>query len=745
MDGPASIQLPGTPPIEASTARRMWTALKAKGPDYTPRTEHLRNDGRPLYVNRLVFETSPYLLQHAHNPVDWRAWNDESLAEARRLQRPIFLSVGYSTCHWCHVMEKESFEDPEVAALINAHFLPIKVDREERPDLDAVYMTAVQLMTGGGGWPMTVVMLPDGRPFFAGTYFPPRAGVRGARLGLVDILKRLHAYYEAERDKVVEQARHLSQVMKTSSRRQAPEALPGDEALARGAKWAARRFDETHGGIGPAPKFPTPSLHGLLLRVGRRAQDPKISHIVSTTLHRMADGGIHDQLGGGFARYSTDRMWRIPHFEKMLYDNAQLLELYTEAHQATGDRRFEEVVESTAAYLLRGMRHPRGPFYSATDADSEGEEGRYFVWSKAEIEELLSPEEAAAFIPFFGVTEGGDFEGANVLHRTDSLEDFAAAQGLSRAELGARLGEARSKLLAARSQRVPPLLDDKVITAWNALAIGALARAGAAFGRDDWLKAAAEAADFLEAEAWSSGRLLRVHRDGESRHDGVLEDYAFLFSSQLDLFEATGEVRYLQRARRTLDALNEGFWDGEAGAYFGTAHDAETLLTREHPFHDGALPSGNGVAALALLRWHQLTDEDSARERASRILLRAGQALDAGALECPKLGQALDFLLDDPLQIVIALGDEPGPMPGLLQARFLPNAVRIPVHPDEAEALRAALPWIEGKKPQDGATTVYVCRGQVCDRPATGAATLAKSLDRFVPIDAEPVSYGREP
>jgi len=721
----------------------MWSALEAKGPDYAPRTEHLRPDGRPLYVNRLVFETSPYLLQHAHNPVDWRAWNDDSLAEAQRLQRPIFLSVGYSTCHWCHVMERESFEDPEVAAFINAHFLPIKVDREERPDLDAVYMTAVQLMTGGGGWPMTVVALPDGRPFFAGTYFPPRAGVRGARLGLIDILERLQSAYASDREQVVDQAQHLSQVMQTASRRQAPEALPGDEALVRGAKFAARRFDETHGGIGQAPKFPTPSLYGLLLRVGRRTKDPKITQMVSATLHHMADGGIHDQLGGGFARYSTDAMWRVPHFEKMLYDNAQLLALYVEAHQATGEARFQEVVESTASYLLKEMRHPKGAFFSATDADSEGEEGRFFVWSKTEIEALLSGEEAAAFVPFFGVTEEGDFEGANVLHRATTIDALSAELGVPAQTLQERLSSARSKLLDARSERVPPLLDDKIITAWNALCIGALAQAGAAFGREEWLKAAEDAADFLDEALWSGGRLLRTHRNGESRHQGVLEDYAFLFSAQLDLFEATGKVEHLARARRCLDRMNAFFWDEEAGAYFGTAHEAETLLTREHPFHDGALPSGNGVAALALLRWHQLTDEETARERASRILLRGGQALDAGALECPKLGQALDFFLDEPLQVVVALGDEPGPLPVQVRQRFLPNAVRIFVRPDEAEALQSALPWLEGKRARAGVTTVYVCRGQVCDRPSTDASALSESLGRFRPIEAAPVRLGK--
>ncbi|MEM9114139.1 MAG: thioredoxin domain-containing protein [Myxococcota bacterium] len=744
MSETASIHLPGQEAVAPERARALWSALEAKGPDYAPRTEHLRADGRPSYVNRLIFETSPYLLQHAHNPVDWWAWGEHSQAEAARLDRPIFLSVGYSTCHWCHVMERESFEDEEIAAYLNAHFLPIKVDREERPDVDGVYMTAVQLMTGGGGWPMTVVMLPDGRPFFAGTYFPPRAGERGARLGLLDILKRLHEAYAGDKEKLVAQAQHVSQVMQTASRRQAPEAIPGDEALVRGARLAAKRFDELHGGVGRAPKFPTPSLYGLLLRVGRRTQDPLITGMVTETLHHMANGGIHDQLGGGFARYSTDRAWLVPHFEKMLYDNAQLLELYVEAFQATGKTRFREVAETTARYLLDEMRDPEGPFYSATDADSEGEEGRYFVWSLAEIEALLSPDEAEVFVPLHGVTAVGNFEGANVLHRARSPAELAKEKDISLGSMNQRLEQARAKLLAHRKQRVPPLLDDKIVTAWNALAIGALARAGAALDRPEWIRRAEDAATFIEGTMWQGDRLLRTHRRGKSQHDGVLEDHAFLFSALLDLFEASGRRTWLDQAERCRRIMDARFWDEEAGAYFGTASDAEALLTREHPFYDGAMPSGNGVAALALLRWHQLTDDETARERANRILLRGGQALDAGALDCPKLGQALDFVMDEAMQVVVAQGTEPGPLPQQVASSFLPNAVRIVLGPDTRDTLLEALPWLEGKGPRQGETTVYVCRSQICDRPSTEPEALAQSLARFADIEAEPVIYGRK-
>ena len=479
MPTPETIQLPGAEPFSGELAKQLRAALEKQGPDYVPRTHHLEG-ARPKYINRLILETSPYLLQHAHNPVNWYPWGDEAFETAARLGRPVLLSVGYSTCHWCHVMERESFEDEEIAAYINAHFVAIKVDREERPDVDGVYMTAVQLMTGGGGWPMTVVMSPDRRPFFGGTYFPARDGDRGARIGFLTVLERLADAYATDRERVTESAQRLSEAILKTQSHDASEGVPGTGALVKAAAALVGRFDAEHGGFGRAPKFPRPSTYELLLRYWRRSGDDGARRVVTHSLSKMKNGGIYDHVGGGFARYSTDARWLVPHFEKMLYDNAQLATLYTETWQATGDDELARVVRDILDYVLREMTSDQGGFYSATDADSEGEEGKFFVWSPKEIDELLGEDRARAVKAYYGVTAAGNFEGHNIFEVTRTHGAVAAELGTSADELKKVLAESRKLLYDAREKRIHPLLDDKVLTEWNGQMIGAFARAGLA-------------------------------------------------------------------------------------------------------------------------------------------------------------------------------------------------------------------------------------------------------------------------
>jgi len=696
-----------------------------------------------MFINRLIFESSPYLLQHAHNPVNWYAWGDDAFRRAEALDRPILLSVGYSTCHWCHVMERESFEDPEIAAYINRHFIPIKVDREERPDVDDVYMTVVQLMTGGGGWPMTVVMLPDRRPYFGGTYFPPHDGDRGARIGFSTVLQRLAEAYASERDRVVESASRLSQALGEATKPRPPTGMPNDRALVEAARWLARRYDPEHGGFGSAPKFPRPSTYELLMRYHRRSDDPLAEAMVDHSLRAMANGGIYDHVGGGFARYSTDDRWLVPHFEKMLYDNAQLLAVYVDAHQVTGRVRFAEVARDVADYVLAEMTHPEGGFYSATDADSEGEEGRFFVWSLDEIRRILSPDRARLFVDFFGVTETGNFEGKNVLHRTASITEFAARTGRPEDEIRNALEASRRELYAARKERVHPLLDDKIITAWNGQMLGALARAGFVLDEPRYVEAARRAARFVEAHLTDASGLLRAHRNGQAAHRGVLEDHAFFISGLLDLWEASGELRWLDVALRHQAEQDGKFWDEDGGGYYGTADDADHLLVRTKPEYDGAQPSGNSVAALNLLRLHLATADERFEHRAKALLVAFSHPLALGAVENPKMAQALDFLLDEPLEIVVATGErEAAGLVDVLRRTYVPNRVILWNRPGD-DATEERLELARGKTARDGETTVYVCRNRVCDRPATDPDQLREQLAPSRPIEAAPLETRR--
>jgi uncharacterized protein YyaL (SSP411 family) len=675
--------------------------------------------------NRLSHETSPYLLQHAHNPVDWYPWGEEAFARARAENRPILLSVGYSACHWCHVMERESFEDPAIAALMNRHFVSVKVDREERPDVDDVYMKAVQLLTGHGGWPMTVFLTPDGRPFYGGTYFPPTD-----RHGLPGFSRVLEAVAQAYRERPDDVQRSVGQILERLERLES--VSPGGAALdpelpQRAAEALLQHVDQDEGGLGGAPKFPHPAVFQLFLRRHRVTRDPALLDAVALTADRMAAGGIYDQVGGGFHRYSVDARWLVPHFEKMLYDNAQIPRLYLEAFQVTGRAEWRRVVEETLDYVIAGLGHPDGGFYSATDADSEGEEGRYFVWSRDEVAALVDPADVDLVCRYWDVSVEGNFEGRNILHVTLDAEQAGRLFGRSAADVRPALARARECLRAARAKRVPPLRDEKILTGWNALMLGTLAEAGRVLRAPRFVEAATRAADFLWGQVRAGDRLLHGWARGRAKQGAFLDDHAYLASALLDLYEATGERARLAQARGLVQALDDRFRDAERGGYFFTAHDEEQLIARSKSGADGAVPSGNAVAAHALLRLHHLTGAAPYRERAEEILrLYHGEAARNPFAYATYL-QALELWAEGPVEVVIVDGRPGGAAEALWAAVasvYLPHRTLVAATPEDPEPLAPA----RDRPAVDGRPTAYVCRHFTCSAPVTEPEALARLL-----------------
>ena len=690
------------------------------------------NDAPRQGSNRLVHERSPYLLQHAHNPVDWYPWGDEAIARARELDRPIFLSVGYSTCHWCHVMERESFEDHRTATLMNERFINIKVDREEHPDVDQIYMSALQAMTGQGGWPMSVFLTPGLEPFMAGTYFPPEA--RWGRPGFPEILANCADSYAKQKDAMVARAAQITAHLGQSKSQ--PSDGKGTESRLS-IKNAVDRLDQTFdtewGGFGGAPKFPRSMTLMLLLRAAAcevdesgdaNARGRKVE-MVERTLEMMWRGGMYDHLGGGFARYSTDDQWLIPHFEKMLYDNALLAISYTEAWQVTKNEDWRRVVTEVLDWVLQEMTHPDGGFFSAQDADSEGVEGEFYAWTPEELIEVLGESDAAFFSIVFGVHEGANFEGRSVLYLPRSLDDCAEKMGIERAELESRLSPLRSRLYAHRDQRVHPGLDDKVLCSWNGLMIAAMARAGAVFEVPRFLEAAERAATFVESKLRDDDGLLRSWRDGEAALAGTIEDYAFLSWGHFELFEATGEPRWLEAAARHTRATVERFRDSESGDFFFAAEGTPHLILRLKEPYDSATPAGGNVAIMNLLRLADLLGETELRDLAEKSLAGQKGIMAQNPLAYPFLLCALDRGLSPPSQIVLAVGEnDRGESKRMLKrARdsFLPHATAIIVERRHAEALRGRLPWLKGKEPLEGKTTAYVCRDFGCRQGVTKA------------------------
>jgi uncharacterized protein YyaL (SSP411 family) len=672
--------------------------------------------------NRLIFEKSPYLLQHADNPIDWYPWGEEAFSKAEKEDKPIFLSIGYSSCHWCHVMEEESFEDQKVAGLMNEHFVAIKVDREERPDIDHIYMTVCQAMTGSGGWPLTIMMTPDRQPFFAGTYFPKWA--KYGRPGLLELLQQMALLWRGSRSQLLQTGEQMVHAIRTLSSSPQRGDL-SEENLNLAFQQFHNKFDQEHGGFGTAPKFPTPHNLSLLLRWWKRGREERALRMVEKTLDAMWEGGLYDHLGFGFHRYSTDSGWLVPHFEKMLYDQAMLAIAYIEAYQATGKSQYAEVAQQIFTYVLRDMTSPQGGFYCSEDADSEGQEGRFYVWTEDEIATILGEQEEKLLGAFYGVTRKGNFEGGrNVLHRGRSLEELARDQAMSPHELEGAVERFREKLFDARQQRIRPSKDDKILTDWNGLMVAALARGAQVLDRPEYADAARRAADFvLQKLRRPDGRLLHRYRHGEAALPGYVDDYAFLIWGLIELYEATFQVSYLREALVLTDDMLGLFWDeGQGGLYF-TGDDGEELIARTKQVYDGAVPSGNSVAALNLLRLGRMTMRPELEEKAKQLLESFGGQVGQSPTGFSQFLIALDFALGPSKEIVVAGDVSAKDTQEMLQAirrRFLPRKVLIQ-HPqgEEGGGIEQIVPMIQHQVAIDGKATAYVCENYACQMPTT--------------------------
>jgi uncharacterized protein len=736
-DGGSS-RVPGLVRLTALAGLLVLLLVSAREPastDLSP-ARYRNPDGSPRYTNRLASEASPYLRQHAHNPVDWYPWGDEAFARARAENKPVFLSIGYSSCHWCHVMEEESFEDEEVAAVLNERYVAVKVDREQRPDIDAVYMAAVQAMGVGGGWPLTVWLTPDRKPFYGGTYFPPRGRERGMRLGLLDLLARLDDAYREKPDSVAAAAADIAGRLQHAAGPPPGDALPDAALLHRAYAELRSDFDAEQGGFGEAPKFPSPPTLEFLLRYHRRTGAPEALGMVTRTLDAMAAGGIQDQLAGGFHRYATDRAWLVPHFEKMLYDNALLAGTYVEASQASSRPDLGDVARRTLDWITGDLGAPGGGFYAAVDADSDGEEGRFYLWTPAELEAALDPASARLALTYFGVSEAGQVGRRSVLHVAERLPEVAAREGIDEGAARAWIDSVRTQLLAARGRRPAPIIDRKVVVAWNGLAISAFARAAQALAEPRYAVQAGRAADAILGAAHGD-RLPRSLVDGVAGGDGYLEDYAFLIAGLLDLFEATGDPRRLDQALALQGTLDAHFAD-PAGGYFHTADDGEQLLVREKPDMDGSEPSGNSVALQNLLRLQELTGDDRWGDRAEHMLRAFTPALSHGPGALARMLCGAEFFLDHPKEIVLVTpsgGDGTASMLAALNARFVPNRALVVVAEGRPlDALAGTIPLVAEKTTRDARATAYVCERRVCQRPTNDPDTFARELDRVTPL-----------
>jgi len=682
------------------------------------------------HTNRLIHETSPYLLQHAHNPVDWYPWGEEALEQARRENKPILLSIGYSACHWCHVMAHESFEDPETAKVMNELFVNIKVDREERPDLDKIYQTAFQLLNQrGGGWPLTMFLTPaDQIPFLGGTYFPrePRYGMPA----FTDLLRRLIAYYRAHDEDVRQQNDSLLQALKTGSSRQAKTGYTVNPAPLQEARdQLLQNFDTVHGGLGQAPKFPHPTSIERLLRhwaatVPSGEPDEQAVGAAHFTLRKMALGGIYDQLGGGFCRYSVDEQWMIPHFEKMLYDNGPLLALYGQAWAATHEALFKRVAEETGAWVIREMQSPAGGYYSTLDADSEGEEGKFYRWTREEVNSLLSPVEYTVFAACFGLDRQANFEGHWHLHTFGAIEAVAKQASLNLDQAQSLLDSARGKLFAVRQQRVWPGRDEKILTAWNGLMIKGMASAGRHLGRTDFIVSAERALDFIRANLWRKGRLLATCKDGKANLAAYLDDYAFLIDGILELLQARWRDGDLDFALALTDVMLEHFQDPRKGGFYFTADDHEPLIQRPKPIHDDALPAGNGIAALVLLKLGHLLGHMPYLVAAERTLKWAWPSIEQMPTACEALLLALEEYYFPGQTIILR-----GPREAIESWRercarpFAPRRLTLAIPVDAAP-----LPGLLAKREAGDGLLAYVCSGTQCSPPITGLAALEETL-----------------
>ncbi|NTV57184.1 MAG: thioredoxin domain-containing protein [Deltaproteobacteria bacterium] len=690
--------------------------------------------------NKLIKEKSPYLLQHAYNPVDWHAWNEEAFEKAGAENKPIFLSIGYSTCHWCHVMEKESFEDAEVAELMNEAFVSIKVDREERPDIDHVYMTVCQMMTGSGGWPLTIVMTPDKKPFFAATYIPK--GSRFGRTGLMELIPRISEVWRNRHKDVLESAENMTAALQSMEKEKPGELLDAG-VFDKAFEDLSQRFDKTYGGFSGAPKFPTPHNFFFMLRYWRRTDHQEALKMVEKTLQEIRWGGIFDQVGFGFHRYSTDKEWLVPHFEKMIYDQAMLALAYLETFQATGNTVYSDTAREIFAYVLRDLRSPEGGFYSAEDADSEGVEGKFYVWTEQELRETLPPDEADLIVRVFHVEKNGNFReeasgenlGANILYTGKSLSDIASEMNLPEKELKKKIDSARSRLFEARERRIHPHKDDKILTDWNGLMVAALARGAQVLGDKAYSDAAEGAVEFiLKKLRTPDGRLLHRFREGEARIPAHLDDYAFLVWGLLETYEATFDARFLKIALELNKDMIHHFWDAQGGGLYFTSDDAENLIVRKKEVYDGALPSGNAVAMLNLLRLGRFTGDADLEDRAFKLQRAFSEQVRQFPSGYTQFLSAVDFSLSSSHDVVISGTLGAKEMLDALRSRFSPNQVLL-FRPagEESAGIDALAAFAKNYDPVNGKATAYVCSGRACKDPTTEVKDLLALLGQKNP------------
>lgn len=680
------------------------------------------------HTNRLIHETSPYLLQHAHNPVDWYPWGEEAFQKATAENKPILLSIGYSACHWCHVMERESFENEKIAGLMNELFINIKVDREERPDLDEIYMNAVQMLTGRGGWPMTVFLTPEGKPFYGGTYFPPedRYGVPGLARVLIGVA---HAYREKPEDVDKSVGQILATLQRMSQSRESKRSFSPD-VIAESAEQISRAYDSDHGGLGQAPKFPNAGVYELFLRHYHHSKSQRFLDRVTHTLTKMAEGGIYDHLGGGFHRYSVDEKWLVPHFEKMLYDNAQLVRIYAQVYCVTKEACFRRVVDETLEYLLREMLQPEGGLYSTQDADSEGEEGKFFVWSWAEVTRILGEDASEIFCRIYDVTEQGNFEEKNILHPILTLEQASKLFRRDPTEIEALVSEAKRKLFLEREKRIKPFRDEKIITAWNGLILSGLAEAIKISPQPAYIEAANQTVKFIFTKLFRDGLLLHIYKDGIAKLLGYLDDYAFLAVGLLDLFEATFDHSHLERAVQLANIMVREFWDDIDGAFFYTGKSHERLISRAKPVFDGSIPSGNAMATQLLLRLYHLTGNGNYLSRAEKVLRSYYDTMESQPFGFAHMLCALDLYLLKPIEIVVVGKREEPDTAKLIRdihSLYLPNKILQLVGPEEP--LEKISPLLQGKTQVEGKPTVYICHNFTCSQPVTSWDDLQPLLE----------------
>ncbi len=708
--------------------------------EYNSKNKYPNEFKKGRKANKLLNEKSPYLLQHAHNPVDWYPWDKEAFDKSKKENKPIFLSIGYSTCHWCHVMEKESFEDSAAADILNKYFISIKVDREERPDIDNIYMTVARMLTGSGGWPLTIIMTPDKKPFFAGTYFPKEN--RFGRPGLMEILTQIAVAWEKDNNKIISSANKITDAVKQVSITAAGSDNISLDLINKSVKNFTDNFDMEFGGFGTAPKFPSPHNLLFLLRQYGSTKNSSILKMATTTLDKMEEGGIFDQLGYGFHRYSTDKNWLVPHFEKMIYDQAMLAMAYTEAFQITKAERYKETAENIFRYVLRDMTSPEGGFYTAEDADSEGEEGKFYFWTYHELQKLLTPDDFDIFIQTFNVEKNGNFvdqmkgrkDGNNILHRSKSYSELAEIFKIPKEKLIEKLRTIREQLFAVREKRVHPFKDDKILTDWNGLMAAALAQAGGVFENKNYIYAAEKNINLLfEKLLKKDGTLFHRYRNGEVKIEAYLDDYSFIIWGLLNLYESTFKIEYLRNALSFNNILIKHFWDDKDGGFFFTSDRSADLLTRQKEIYDGAIPSGNSAAMMNLVRLSKITGDTKLEVMASKLSKTFSENVGKYPMGYSQLLSGVDFALRPSFEIVI-VGEKDNPvtkeMINEINKKYIPNKVVL-LKSDEkdTEGISLFAPFTKGQEKLNGKTTVFVCRNYVCNLPVTESEKLAQLLN----------------